>query len=496
MNIDWLTRSKALEIKVRNFVGGRWAASRGDHVEKRGPRDGRVLSRFGAGDAQDVNEAISITQRAFEDGRWSGLSAQRRMQVMHEFASLIERHRDELALLECLDVGKPITNALNFDIPKAAEIIRFNAAAADKIYGKVYGTDRSSLSYQLRQPIGVVAGIVGWNFPLLLAAGKIGPALATGNCLVLKPSELTSFTTARVAELAIEAGVPEGVFNVIHGDARVGAALARHGDVDLVTFTGSSSTGKKLLIAAGESNMKRLVLECGGKAPNIVFDDAPNLEAVADAVAVRAFYNQGEVCTASSRLLIQDRIKDQFLSILLKKVAKLLPGDPLNVDSSFGAVVSEGHRQKILGYIDSGEKEGARKVYQSDATAPIEGGFYVAPVIFDGVSCHQRIAKEEIFGPVLSVITFRDEEEAIRVANSTIYGLSTIIWTKDPGRAHRMTHRIKAGWITVNATSQPIGGTGIGVMAVGGQKQSGMGVEGGLEGLEEYTSRTAVQWFV
>jgi acyl-CoA reductase-like NAD-dependent aldehyde dehydrogenase len=495
MSVDWVARAEALKLGVRNFINGQWVEIRGELMEKRSPRDGRMLCRFGAGEAREVDEAVSNARRAFEDGRWSDLPTQRRKEILHELASLIDSHSEELALLECLDVGKPISDALALDVPIAAAVIRFNAEALDKFYGKVHGVDKSTLSYQLRRPTGVVAGIVGWNFPLLLAAGKIGPALATGNSLVLKPSELTSFSAARVAELAIQAGVPEGVFNVVHGGGSVGASLARHADVDLVTFTGSTHTGKKLLIAAGESNMKRLILECGGKAPNIVFDDSPNLEAVADAVVARAFYNQGQVCTASSRLLVQESIKGAFLPILLRKAAALCSGDPLKAETKYGAVVSQEHKQKVLDYIDRGEKEGATKVYQSHASAPHEGGFYVSPVIFDRVSTRHRIAQEEIFGPVLSVISFRDEEEAIQIANGTIYGLSAIVWTKDLGRAHRLTHGIKAGWIVVNATDKPAGGPGTGVMSVGGHKESGTGVEGGLEGLEEYTSTTAVQWF-
>jgi acyl-CoA reductase-like NAD-dependent aldehyde dehydrogenase len=496
MSMDWIGKSQALKLGVRNFVNGGWSEGGGDSLAKHSPRDGRLLCRFGACQTREVEEAVATARRAFEDGRWSRLPTERRKEVLHRLASLIDAYSEELALLECLDVGKPISDALSFDVPSAAAIIRFNAEAANKFYGKVYGVDQSSLSYQLRRPIGVAAGIVGWNFPLLLAAGKIGPALATGNSLVLKPSELTSFSAARIAELAIAAGVPEGVFNVIHGGGGVGSALAHHSGVDLVSFTGSTQTGKKLLIAAGQSNMKRLILECGGKAPNIVFDDSPNLEAVADAVVARAFYNQGEVCSASSRLLVQESIKDEFLPILIGKASALSPGDPLRAETKFGAVVSEEHKQKVLAYIDSGEKEGARRVYQSNASAPHPGGFYIPPVVFDHVSPGQKIAQEEIFGPVLSVISFRDEEAAIQIANGTIYGLSAILWTKDLGRAHRVTQGVKAGWVVVNATAQPTGGPGLGVISVGGHKESGVGVEGGLEGLEHYTSKTAVQFFV
>ena len=495
VSIDWIEKSKTLTPRVCNFVNGRWSAENaGEQLDKYGPRDGKLLCRFGAGVAQDVEEAVASARRAFDDGRWSRLAVERRKEILYKLASLIEKHREELALLECLDVGKPISDAFGFDVPAAAATIQRSAEAADKLYGKVYGVDQSSLSYEMRRPMGVVAGIIGWNFPLLLATTKIGPALATGNCLILKPSELTSLSAARVAELAVEAGVPEGVFNVIHGGIEIGDALAHHEGVDLVTFTGSSQTGKKLLIAAGQSNMKRLILECGGKAPNIVFDDSPDLESVADAVVRRMFWNQGQVCTASSRLLIQDGVKDKLLPMLIEKSAALGLGDPLDPKTTFAALVSNGHKQKVLGYINDGKKDGARIAYQSDAIPPYDGGFYVAPVIFDNVSAGQRIAQEEIFGPVVSVINFRDEEEAIKIANGTIYGLSAILWTKDMGRAHRVTRGINAGWIVVNATGEAIGGAeGI---TIGGHKQSGIGVEGGTGGFEAYTSTTAVQYFV
>jgi acyl-CoA reductase-like NAD-dependent aldehyde dehydrogenase len=493
---DWLGRAQQLKFQIRNFVNGSWKGqSGGDEIVKHSPRDGRVLCRFGAGQSQDVHDAVGIARCAFEDGRWSRLAVQRRKEVLYRLASLIEQHLEEFALLECLDVGKPISQALNFDVLAASATIRFGAEAADKLYGRVYGADSSSLSYQLHRPLGVVAGIIGWNFPLALAATKVSAALAAGNCLILKPSELTSFTAARLAELASEAGVPEGVFNVIHGDARIGADLAHHHDIDLVTFTGSTCTGKKLMMASARSNMKRLILECGGKAPSLVFKDCPSLEAVADGIVARSFWNQGEVCTASSRLLVQEEIKDELLSIIVGKIDALGLGDPLSPDTRFGALVSQQHKNKVLSFIDGGEGEGARMIYRSKSPAPHESGFYLGPVIFDRVSPDQRIAKEEIFGPVLSVISFRDEEEAIKIANSTVYGLSAILWTKDLGRALRVSHGVKAGWIVANATEQPIGGPGIGVLSVGGHKQSGIGAEGGVEGLEDYMSRTAVQFF-
>jgi acyl-CoA reductase-like NAD-dependent aldehyde dehydrogenase len=495
--VDWVARAGALRIQIRNFVGGKSLGGDGaGELHKASPRDGQELYTFAAGSPRDVESAVTAARRAFVDGRWSQLPALRRSEVLYRLAALLAEHTEEFALLESLDTGKPIKDALTFDVPRAAATFRFSAAAGDKLASQVYGVDARSLSYQSRRPLGVVGGIIGWNFPLVLAAEKIAPALAMGNSLVLKPSELTSLSAARLGELALEAGVPEGVLNVVHGSPAVGAALARHQDVDMITFTGSSRTGKLLLVAAGESNMKRLMLECGGKAPNIVFADAPDLAAVADGIIARAFWNQGQVCTASSRLLVQEDIKDALLGLVIERASVLQPGDPLKEQTTFGALVSNGHREKVLGYIASGEREGARAVYQTSTLAPIPGGFYAAPVIFDEVSPVHRIAQEEIFGPVLSVLTFRDDEEAARIANSTIYGLSAILWTRDVGRAHRVSQSIDAGWIVVNATASPTGGPGPGILSIGGHRQSGIGVEGGIEGLKAYTRESAIQIFV
>jgi acyl-CoA reductase-like NAD-dependent aldehyde dehydrogenase len=495
--VDWLARAKLAHLRARGFVNGRWCVDGpGEALPKFSPRDGTLLYTLAAADPLQVDEAVSAARASFEDGRWSDLPVQRRKDVLHKLASLIESHHEEFALLECLDVGKPISDALHFDVPSAVASIRFNAEAVDKVYGKVYGADRTSLSYELLRPAGVVAAVVGWNFPLYLAAQKIGPALAAGNSLILKPSELTSLSAARVAELAIEAGVPEGIFNVIHGDGRVGAALARHGEIELLTFTGSSRTGKALLVAAGESNMKRLILECGGKTPNIVFDDCPDVEAVARSVAASAFWNQGQVCIASSRLLVQEGIREELLTVLTREVTALTAGDPLKPDTRHGALVSRNHQQKVMSFIERGEKEGSRRIHCSNTAPPIEGGFYVPATLFDGVSEDSAIARDEIFGPVLTVLSFKNDEEAIRIANGTIYGLASIAWTKDPARAHRLAQSVRSGSMMCYATARPKGGPSDAVLSLGGHKQSGWGVEGGVAGVEEYLSRTAVQVFV
>jgi acyl-CoA reductase-like NAD-dependent aldehyde dehydrogenase len=495
-DIHWVSRYESLEPHVVNFVEGHRKSAPVNTLRKKySPRDGRLLYKGATAEPQDVDEAVGSARRAFADGRWSKMSVQRRKDILLKFAALLDTHRAELALLEAADVGKPIRDAFDFDLPSASASIRFSAEAADKYYSKVYGMDQSSLSFDLRHPVGVVAGLVGWNFPLCLAAQKIGPVLATGNSLVLKPSELTGLSASRIAQLAVEAGIPAGVFNVLHGDGRVGSLLAHHPNVDLLTFTGSSQTGNELLKASGNSNMKRLILECGGKSPNVVFDDCPNPEAVAEAIVASAFWNQGQVCVASSRLLVQEGVKKEILDSVVRKAARLVPADPLDPRTRFGALVSQQHKEKVLSYIRSAEQDGAELIHQSDGASPFEAGFYVPPTIFSEVKVEHRIAQEEIFGPVLSVMTFRDEETAIRIANSTRYGLSAVLWTRDMGRAHRISRAINAGWVVVNATEAPTGGPGDGVLSIGGHKQSGIGTEGGIEGIEAYTSKTAVQFF-
>jgi acyl-CoA reductase-like NAD-dependent aldehyde dehydrogenase len=497
MEPNWIEKAGQLSLKVRNFIDGGWQSPLSDRtLEKHSPRDGALLYELPAGEAGDADRAVASARAAYEDGRWSRLPVQRWKDALFKLAALLDRHREELALLECLDVGKPISDALNFDLPSCSAWIRYCAEAADKHHGLVYGADRSSLAYQLRRPVGVVAGIVGWNFPLFLAVQKVAPVLATGNSLVLKPSEWTSLSASRLAELAVEAGVPPGVFNVVHGDRGLGAVLAHHADVDLLTFTGSTRTGKALLVASGQSNMKRLILECGGKAPNLVFDDAPDLDAVAAAVVASAYWNQGQVCIASSRLLVQESIKEEFLAKVCLKLSDLNPGDPLDPATRYGALVSRAHLHKVLSYINGAEREGARLTFQGRDSTPFGGGFYVTPCVFDRVESRHAMAQEEIFGPVLSVLSFLDEAEAVKIANDTVYGLSAVLWTQDLGRAHRVSQAVRAGIITVNATATPQGGPGEGVVSVGGLKQSGVGVEGGLAGLEAYMTSTTVQHFV
>lgn len=489
---NWNQRAKETKLTIQNFINGQYEDTIGDKtITKYSPRDGSLLYSFQSNDKAAVNRAVANAREAFNDGRWRGLSVYKRKAVLQRLADLIETHKEDFALYECLDVGKPITNALNGDIPRSVSTLRNAAEGADKLLSPS-GADVGSFAYQLRKPVGVVGGIIGWNFPLRLATSKVGPALAMGNSLVLKPSEFTSLSASLLAALAIEAGVPPGVFNVVHGSgSTTGATMALHPDIDLLSFVGSSATGKHLMEAAGRSNMKRLILECGGKSPYLVFDDCPDdLDAIAASIVATAFPNQGALCVAGTRLLIQDNLKDKLLGKILEQAAQITPQDPLDPDTTFGALVNEAHMQKVLNFIDSGKKEGARLLLGGKQVLKETGGYYVEPAIFDNVNSGQTIAQEEIFGPVLSVFTFKDEEEAIKLANNTRYGLAAYAATKDLGRAQRIGQQLNAGYINIFGTTMPSsGGVGLGIE---GQRESGFGHEGAMAGLAAYTVSSAV----
>ena len=499
--VDWHKRAGALDLKIANFIEGEYQATQpqtstdNPGIPKLSPRDGRLLYTLCEGTDAEVNHAVASAKSAFDDGRWRHRPVRERKAVLQKLAELIAEHREEFALYESLDVGKPIAKSLQQDIPSAMGSLRNSAEGAIRLLSPST-LDGSTLSYQLRSPVGVVAAIIGWNFPLVLAAGKIGPALAMGNSLVLKPSEFSALSANRLAALALEAGVPPGVLNVVHGAGHtVGAALAHHPDVRLLTFTGSSATGRKMMIAAGQSNMKRLMLECGGKSPYLVFDDCPDdLDALAADIVAKAFPNQGALCVAGSRLLVQDSIKAKLLPKILEHTARIKPQDPLNPDSTFGAIINEAHLNKILAYIDSGKQEGATLICggrrrEVDINGSESAGYYLEPTIFDNVDPQQKIAREEIFGPVLSVFSFRDEAEAIALANDTCFGLAAYAATQHLSRSHRLVRDLNAGIVVIKGSSGP--STGAASMGVEGHRESGFGFEGGLDGLASYTVSTA-----
>ena len=486
---SWTAEAESLPIPTQAFIDGeRRDARSGETFECVSPIDGRVLGQIAACDAPDVDDAVRGARAVFESGAWSRLAPKKRKKTLQRLAALVEEHADELALLETLDMGKPIRDARSIDIPLAAETIAYYGEAIDKIYDEVAPTDPSSVVMVLREPLGVVGAVVPWNFPLLMASWKVGPALAAGNSVLLKPAEQSPLTALRLGELATEAGIPDGVLQVVPGlGETAGQAIGLHMDVDMVAFTGSTEVGKFFLRYAGESNMKRVALECGGKSPHIVMPDCGDLDAAATAAAWGIFFNQGEVCNAGSRLIVHESLKDDLLERINRVADRIQPGDPLDPKTRMGPLVDSTQLDRVLGYIESGRDEGADLYRGGSRVREESGGFYVEPTIFDGVRNDMRIAREEIFGPVLSAITFTEEDEAIRIANDTMYGLAAGIWTDDVNRAHRAARAIKAGVVWVNTFD-----TGDISAPFGGFKQSGFGRDKSLHSLEKYTDLKTV----
>jgi gamma-glutamyl-gamma-aminobutyraldehyde dehydrogenase/4-guanidinobutyraldehyde dehydrogenase/NAD-dependent aldehyde dehydrogenase len=478
-----------LDIRAQAFVDGSYVdAASGETFDCVSPIDGAVVAKVAACDAADVDRAVAGARAAFESGVWSRLAPKKRKQALQRLASLMADHAEELAQLETVDMGKPIRDARNVDVPLATECIAWYGEAIDKVYDEIAPTGPDAHVSIVREPLGVVGAVVPWNFPLLMASWKVGPALATGNSVVLKPAEQSPLTALRIAELASEAGIPDGVLQVVPGFGETaGQALGRHPDVDMIAFTGSTEVGKLFLRYSGESNMKRVALECGGKSPHIVTRECGDLDAAATAVAWGVFYNQGEVCNAGSRLLVHESVKDELLEKVVAVADRIRPGDPLDPKTRMGAIVDETQLGRVLGYIDAGKSEGAGLHLGGARVREETGGFYVEPTIFDAVSNDMKIAREEIFGPVLSSIAFDELDDAIAIANDTIYGLSAGIWTDDVNVAHRAARAIRAGVVWVNTfdagdISSPFGGF----------KQSGFGRDKSIHALDKFTDLKAI----
>jgi acyl-CoA reductase-like NAD-dependent aldehyde dehydrogenase len=495
-DINWHERASSTTFSVRNLINGEFSEPQGAKtIQKYAPHNGGLLYEFGEGTEAEVDAAVASSREAFEDGRWRNKPIYERQSILNKLADLVEENSEQFGLFECLDVGKPIMMGVHDDVARGTNGLRGAATGLDNLL-LPSGVSGNDMAYQYRKPVGVVAAIVGWNYPLALAAGKIGPALAMGNSIVLKPSEFTSLSAIRLAELALEAGVPPGVINIVHGSgAIVGAALSSHMDVDMITFTGSSATGKVIMAAAGNSNMKRVHLECGGKSANIIFEDCiADIDSVVASSVYWSFPNQGALCITGSRLLVQESIKEEFMAKMLEQTAKIKPQDILDPSCEFGAMMNEAHMNKVLGYIDSGKSEGATLLCGGNQVNKDSGGFYVEPTIFDNVTMKHRIAREEIFGPVLSVFSFKDEAEALAIANDTRFALAAHVTTRDLGRAHRMGQQLNAGMIMISGSANGIGGfVNLGVEP---QKESGMGFEGGRGGLEAYSVASSIHMFI
>jgi len=478
--------AKFLESAPKMWIGGKPAdASSGETFEVRDPSTAKVICEVPRAGIADVDSAVDAARAAVEDKRWSGLRPGKRTEILIKVADLIKRNISELAQLESLDSGKPI-NIASGEMWAASDVFRYYAGWPTKVFGETNPTQEDLFVYSLREPVGVCAGIIPWNFPLIMAVWKVAPALAFGNASVLKPAEQTPLTAIRLAELCLEAGVPEGVVNVVTGfGEEAGQALAQHADVDKIAFTGSTEVGRKVLHAS-EGNLKRVTLELGGKSPNIVLPDA-NLKRATKGSMYGIFLNSGQVCTAGSRIIVEKAVHDEFVSALVDATASMKVGPALDDETAMGPVVSEEQLERVTGYIDIGKSEGAEIATGGERATELGDGYFVQPTIFTGVRNDMRIAQEEIFGPVAAVIEVGDIDEAIAVANDTIYGLAAAVWTTDVTKAHRVARGIKAGtvWVNTHGNVDPS-------VSFGGYKQSGFGRELGVHSMEAYTQVKSV----
>ncbi len=481
---SWAQRATELRLDGRAVIDGqRVSAVDGQTFAKHSPIDSRFLTDVVRGQTADIDAAVRSARAAFDDRRWSGKAPAVRKKILQRFADKILGAKDELALLETLDMGKPIQHSLGVDVPSTARCIAWYAEAVDKVYDEIAPTGDNALALITREAMGVIGVIVPWNYPMIMAAWKLGPALAAGNSVVLKPSEKSPLTACRLAELAVEAGIPPGVFNVVPGYGHeAGEALALHMDVDAIGFTGSTRVGRRMLDYSGRSNLKRVYNELGGKSAFVVFNDFDDIARAARTVAGSMFFNQGESCNAPSRVLVHDSVADEFAALVAAEAPKYAPGDPLNPNTELGALVDETQLKTVMGYIEAGHAEGATCAAGGRQVRTETGGFYVEPTVFTGVSNEMKIAREEIFGPVMSILRFKTEEEAVALANNSNYGLQASVWSHNINRAHRVAKALRAGTVHVNQYDEDDI-----TVPFGGYKQSGNGRDKSLHAFDKYT---------
>lgn len=484
---QWKAEAAKLRFRDLLWIDGKAVpAADGRRFATVNPANGTVLAEVARGAAADIDRAVTAARRAFEDGRWSRRAPADRKEVLLRLAALIRQNVPELALLDSLDMGKLVTDAATIDAPGSAHFFQWHAEAIDKLYDEIAPTGDGNLAMIRRVPLGVIGAVVPWNFPLDMATWKLAPALATGNSVVLKPAEQSPLSALRLAELAAEAGLPDGVLNVVTGyGEEAGEALGRHPDVDALAFTGSTAVGKLFQRYAGESNMKQVWLETGGKSPNLIFPDA-DLDAAADKAAFGIFFNQGEVCSANSRMLVHESIAEEMADRMVARAARYQPGDPLDPASKMGPLVTRDHADQVMGFIASG-KQSARLLCGGERITLDGSDAYVQPTVFIGAAPDARIVRDEIFGPVLSIQTFKTEEEAVALANDTPYGLAASLWTRDLGRALRLSDRLHAGTVSVNTVDALSAMT-----PFGGMKQSGYGRDLSIHSFDKYTALKTV----
>jgi len=489
---DWHAQAKALKYATGHFIDGQHLQHGSGTFKVINPADQSLLCEVAAGNADTVNRAVASGRAAFKEGRWHRLAPRERMDVLFRFAALIEEHAETFALLDTLCMGKPISDMLTIDVPSSLSCVRYFAELIDKVDGAVTNTASDAFHYILREPLGVVACIVPWNYPLLMSIWKISPALAAGNSVILKPAEQSPLSGLLLGELFHKAGGPPGVLNVVNGMGEaVGAPLALHMDVNKIAFTGSTEIGKLMMVYSGQSNLKRVSLECGGKSPQIILRDVEDLDRAVTYAINGIFGNMGEVCNAGSRLLVDKPIAQEFTERFIAKGRQAYqPGNPLNPATNMGPLVTEGHLKRVLQYVDKGKQEGARLCFGGDqpTSSELTQGAFINPALFSGVHNHMSIAQEEIFGPVASIIEVDGLDNALAIANDSIYGLAASVWTSNLNQAHRAVRDLEAGVIWVNCFDH-----GDMTQPFGGYKQSGFGRDKCMESLLSYT-QTKSAW--